>query len=56
MYAYPCYVTSLNSRDLLGSHPDQVQIISVTVINKQRWQAGTNLSQLLKPTITPQRY
>lgn len=56
MYAYFRYVSSLNSRDLLGSHPDQVQIISVTVINKQCWQAGTNLSKLLKPAITPQYY
>lgn len=43
MGAYFCYVTSLDSRAFLRSRWDQVQIISLTVISKQCWQAWCQL-------------
>lgn len=47
--AYFCYVTSRNSRAFLRSHWDQVQIISLTVIRKQCWQAAAKCCPTPRP-------
>lgn len=47
--AYFCCVTSRNSRAFLRSRWDQVQIISLTVIRKQCWQAAANCCLTPRP-------